>query len=313
MIEEEHEDGPEAEDRAADSRAASSRIIRVVLTERDLRRGQQAGASKASRALHPATETAGAAIPVPSPKAPELVEIALAALGFGSLFVLQLRYALLGVILALVLVAWKLSGALRLMASALALAAAVLASVAWLSQPRHGQPTDQLALGRTRLAIVDEVNRIRTAHKLLPLSFDPQLSILAQKQAHLAVAAHVGLPAQTNVTDLPSGVTNMWAEMAGVSCSWQRLFALSHLAGHVESEHAELGFISGGATVGGGGKGPILSPGFTAVGVGVDYLPRGAVSVALDIVGPAQAGKPAIRSLANLVAMFPGDNDPKCR
>jgi hypothetical protein len=255
--------------------------------------------------------------PASRPEARDLVTIFAGALGVGSVFLLPLNYALLTLGVAFAAMGSNLHAKKRLVSLAVAGCALAAGCLVWIlgSGTDHAAVDKELIRGKVRLAIVDKVNEARRDRHLDPLMYSPSLSVMAQQRATFGAAAHTGLPASPTAGELPSSKTNMWAEMAGVSCSWHRLFDLAGLGKKVPRsslEQPEIGFIYMGADVGPDLPLPILSKDFHSMGVGIEHLPEGTVSVVIDLVGPPRAGIPWMRSIPNLLGKVEGFGLPTC-
>jgi cysteine-rich secretory family protein len=159
-----------------------------------------------------------------------------------------------------------------------------------------------------RLEIVGRVNHLRHQHGLESLTYNPALSLVAQQRADYGAASNSGIATEESAGTLPSEKTNMWAEMAGMSCSWQRLFEVGK--GRPLSPTPELGFIEDGQHVGPSSPPPYLSSDFYSVGVGVEQIPGGGVSVVMELVGPAKRGIPWLQGMPNLLGKVFVDGAP---
>lgn len=250
----------------------------------------------------------------PVPPAPlidaDLVVLFVGMLGLGSFFVLPVRLALLTLGLALGAVSFRLKSRTRIGAIVGGLSMLAASLCVWVLS---GSAADEAeAIARTRLAIVARVNELREQKGLEALSFDPALSVFAQQQAEYASASHTGQATEPTAGTSPTRETNVWAEMAGRSCSWQQLFAVDHLGGkprHLSRGQAELGFIYGGTGVGYHRPLPVLAPYFNSIGVGVTFSP-GKVSVQIDLTGRPQPDRPWDHDMPNLLGVV--KSAPSC-
>ncbi len=249
------------------------------------------------------------------PDLEQLLAIFGGAVGLGSIFVLPLRFALPTLCLALVAVGLKTRGRVRVAAAALSFGALGAAIGVWFvflfgSGSGDSGLTSEAARAKTRLEIVDEVNRLRYQHHLKSLNYDPSLSLFAQQRADYGAASHSGVATEQTLARLsPSHQTNVWAEMAGVACSWNHLFEMAEGTAPTPA-NPEIGFIEGGWGV---GHGPdvYLSPTFSSIGVGLEQIPGGDISVVIDLSGRPKAGRPWFHSeLPNLLGKVVGNGDP---
>jgi hypothetical protein len=308
------EDGQEGEDQpTTESGRFDPSKLTVSLSELE-RFAEAARLAKpeSSPVGHGASAESTRAGPAGAAASADLVAVFLGALGVGSLFVLPLRFALLTLAVAALLVAVKLHDKSRL--GGLVVAGGIFISACGVWVFGGSPPSEELTLGKTRLAVVNEINLLRAKRHVDPLDFDPGLSVLAQQQADYAAAAHTGLATKGTAGELPSRETNMWAEMAGVSCSVQHLFEVSRWIPKKDTApptRPELGFIEMGAEVGRHKGQAILSPSFRGIGVGLKYLPKGAISIQIDVSGPFKAGEPWLHTMPNLVSMVVG-GAPEC-
>jgi hypothetical protein len=249
------------------------------------------------------------------PDLEQLLAIFGGAVGLGSIFVLPLRFTLPTLCLALVAVGLKTRGGVRIAAAVLAFCAFGAAIGVWIvflfgSGSSDSGLTSEAARAQTRLEIVGEVNRLRHQHHLKSLNYDPSLSLFAQQRADFGAASHSGFATEQTDAELsPSRETNVWAEMAGVACSWHHLFEMSEGTGPTPAS-PEIGFIEGGWGV---GHGPhaYLSPNFSSLGVGLENIPGGDTSVVIDLTGRPQADRPWFhQELPNLLSEVVGHGDP---
>jgi hypothetical protein len=241
----------------------------------------------------------------------DLVALFLGMLGLGSFFVLPIRLALLTLGLALGAVSFRLRSRTRVGAIVGALGMLAASLCVWVLSGSTAADEGK-AIAKTRLAIVARVNELREHKGLEALNFDPSLSIFAQQQAEYASASHTGQATEPTAGTSPTRQTNVWAEMAGRSCSWQQLFATDHLGGkprHLSRGQAELGFIYGGFGVGSHRPLPVLEPYFNSIGVGVTFSP-GRVNVQIDLTGRPQPNRPWDRYIPNLLGFV--KSAPSC-
>lgn len=242
----------------------------------------------------------------------QLIALFSSILGLGSFFLLPLRYALPTLVVALLAASSRIRNAKRWALVALALPAFAAAALVWMSpSDRELTPVSEEARARARLEIVNKVNSLRFQHHLKSLRYDPALSIVAQQGADYGAAAHSGFATEPTAGDLPSSQTNVWAEMAGVACSWQRLFEIGKPGGHALGPDPEIGFIDN--------TGPdnretdsYLSPDFGSIGVGVEPLPGGQISVVMDFTGRSKPGLPWSQVMPNLLTEVAGIGLPDC-
>jgi len=233
--------------------------------------------------------------------------------GLGSIYVLPIRFALPTLCLALVVVSLKTRGGTRLATAALSLCAAVAAIGFWVAF-LFGPSSDpglisEAARAKMRLEIVEEINRLRRQNDLKSLNYDPSLSLFAQQRADYGAASHTGGATEQTVARLsPSRETNVWAEMAGVACSWKHLFEMKEGTAPTPA-HPEIGFIEGGWGV--HGSHVYLSPSFSSLGVGLEQIPGGDLSVVIDLTGRPRAHLPWFHNeLPNLLGVVVGHGDP---
>ncbi|HEU4635779.1 MAG TPA: hypothetical protein VFS41_06335, partial [Edaphobacter sp.] len=247
------------------------------------------------------------------PEIDQLIAFFGSMLGLGSFFLLPLRYALLTVTVALLAVSLRVRNAKRWGAIGLALCAFIAMAIVWFAISGHQGPAldGEQTRATMRLEIVDKVNSLRLQRHIKPLNYDPALSLVAQQRADFGAAAHSGFATQSTVGPLPSSETNVWAEMAGVACSWERLFELKEGGAHALGPDPEIGFIENRA-VDSQVSDAYLSPEFGSIGVGVEPLPDGNVSVVMDFVGRPKAGKPWSRGMPNLLGEVVGVGLPDC-
>jgi hypothetical protein len=243
----------------------------------------------------------------------QLIALFGSILGLGSFFLLPLRYALLTLSVALLVASSRIRSAKRWGVVALALSAFAATALVWTSHSERRSMLDsEEARARVRLEIVNKVNNLRFQHHLKGLNYDPALSLVAQQRADFGAAAHSGFATESTAGDLPSSETNVWAEMAGVACSWQRLFEIAEPKNHDLGPDTEIGFIDN--------RGPdnqetasYLSPDFGSIGVGVEPLPAGQISVVMDFVGRTKPGLPWSQVMPNLLTEVAGVGLPDCR
>lgn len=237
------------------------------------------------------------------------------AVGLGSIFVLPLRFVLPTLCVALAAVGLKTRGGMRVAAVALSICAVVAAVGVWItflfgSGSSDLVPISEAARAKMRLEIVEEVNRLRHQHRLKSLNYDPSLSLYAQQRADYGAASHSGGATEQTLSRLsPSHETNVWAEMAGVACSWNHLFELSEGTAPTPAT-PEIGFIEAGFGVGRRPQ-PYLSPDFFSLGVGLEQIPGGDFSLVIDLTGRPQPDQPWFHDeLPNLLGKVVGRGDP---
>jgi hypothetical protein len=242
----------------------------------------------------------------------QLIALFGSILGLGSFFLLPLRYALLTLGVALLAASSRIRNAKRWGVAGLALSAFAATALVWTSHSERGSILDsEEARARVRLEIVNKVNSLRFQHHLKSLRYDPALSLVAQQRADFGAAAHSGFATEPTAGNLPSSESNVWGEMAGVACSWQRLFEIAEPGRHDLGPDPEIGFIDN--------RGPddqetasYLSPDFGSIGVGVERLPAGQISVVMDFVGRPKPGLPWSQVMPNLLTEVAGVGLPDC-
>lgn len=242
----------------------------------------------------------------------QLVAIFSGALGLGSFLLLPLRYALLTLGVALLAVGLRTKKMKRAFLLGMAVCAFAATLLVWLGAggDREAGLGSEQAKARTRLEIVDHINDLRSQRHVKRLFYSPSLSLVAQQRADFGAAAHSGFATESTAGTLPSTETNVWVEMAGVACSWERLFEIGD-RNAPRGPNPELGFIEDGIHVG-EQKDPYLSEDLHSVGVGVEPLPDGNISVVLDFVGPPKAGEPWLQGMPNLLGEVVGVGVPDC-
>lgn len=244
----------------------------------------------------------------------QLLAIFCGVAGLGSLVALESRVVFPTLLAAFAALALRTRGRTRFVIGALALAALGCAIFAWvshLSSHAHAGLDSELSKANMRLEIVDEVNTLRLKHGLKSLDYDAALSLVAQQRAAFAAADHSGFATAQSAGVLPSAETNMWAEMAGVACSWSRLFELEDSPTPLGSD-PEVGFIEDGAHVGPDLPPPYLAADFHSMGVGVDETPGGDISVVMDFTGRPKPGAPWLSGMPNLIGEVAGIGVPDC-
>jgi len=251
----------------------------------------------------------------PKPRSFELDQlIALfgSILGLGSFFLLPLRYALLTLGVALLAASSRIRDAKRWGAVALALSAFVATAFVWSSHSeRESRLDSEEARARVRLEIVNKVNSLRLQHHLKSLQYDPALSLVAQQRADFGAAAHSGFATEPTGGSMPYNETNVWAEMAGVGCTWERLFEIGKPGQKNLGPDPLIGFVDN--------RGPddqdttsYLSPDFSSIGVGIEPLPDGQISLVMDFTGRQKPGIPWSHVMPNLLTEVVGVGLPDC-
>lgn len=242
----------------------------------------------------------------------QLIALFGSILGLGSFFLLPLRYALLTLSVALLTVSSRIRDGRRWGAVAIALCALVATAVVWTSGSKdEAKLVDEQARAKVRLEIVDEVNGLRLQHHLEPLNYDPALSLVAQQRADFGAAAHSGFATDSTAGPLPSSETNVWAEMAGVSCTWEHLFEIDGSGDHSLGPDPELGFIEN-KDPGSHVRSSYLSPKFSSIGVGVEALPDENISLVMDFIGRPDPAAPWTKGMPNLLGEVVGVGLPDC-
>jgi hypothetical protein len=306
--------GPENDEGAPKVRVTQEQLDRFAATSarKSIEENDGAEATRDMDSRQP-IDSQGAARAKNQLEVEQLIAFFGSILGLGSFFLLPLRYALLTMTVALLAVSLRTKNARRWIALAFASCAFIATGIAWFADSGHDDAAlaGEQARAKMRLEIVDEVNGLRHQHHLKGLNYDPALSLVAQQRADYGAAAHSGFATQSTAGTLPSSETNVWAEMAGVACSWQRLFEIAEPGRNAPGPDPEIGFIDN--------RGPnsretasYLSPDFGSIGVGVEPLPDGQISLVMDFVGRQKPGAPWSQGMPNLLTEVIGVGLPDC-